>query len=53
MKYKVMIEIPNIVEVEASSPEKAEEIVRDNLINTKQIKPTDPIKIFAIQETNI
>lgn len=45
MKYNVLVRIPTMIEVEASSEEEAKKRVYDNLVATNQIKPTDYVKI--------
>lgn len=50
--YRVMLLTPTIVIVEAQSEDDVEKKVLESLINTKQIKPSDPIEIKIIEELN-
>lgn len=50
--YRVMLLTPTIVTVEAQSKDDVERKVLESLINTKQIKPSDPIEIRIIEELN-
>lgn len=53
MKYTVFISVPTKVEIEASSPKEAEELIKKQLINSGQIKPADPIEIKVSEEIGI
>lgn len=50
--YRVMLLTPIIMTVEAQSEDDVERKVLESLINTKQIKPSDPIEIKIIEELN-
>ena len=49
MKYKVAVEVLNIIECEAETEEQAIKNVRDNLVASKQIKECDPVKIYVVE----
>lgn len=53
MKYTAFISIPTKIEVEASSPKEAEELIAKQLINSGQIKPADYIEINIAEEMEI
>lgn len=53
MKYNVLVRIPTMLEVEASSEEEAKEILLRQLISSKQIKPADYVEFVVAQECNI
>ena len=53
MKYKVCIEVINIIEVDANSKEDAINRVKSGLVAQKQIKETDPIRFSVIEEANL
>ena len=50
--YRVMLLTPIVVTVEAQSEDEVEKKVLESLINTKQIKPSDPVEIKIIEELN-
>lgn len=50
--YRIMLLTPIIMTVEAQSKDDVERKVLESLINTKQIKPSDPIEIRIIEELN-
>jgi hypothetical protein len=50
MKYKVCIEMLNIVEVDAISEDDAIKKVKSSLIMQKQIKETDPVTFSVARE---
>lgn len=45
MTYTVFVSIPQILEIQAASPEEAERLVREQLINSRQVRATDWIDI--------
>ena len=49
-EYEVGVEVLNVVKVQADSEEQAVETVRNGLVQSKQIKPNDPVKIFVIEQ---
>jgi hypothetical protein len=49
-KYKIIIKIPTLIELEANSEVEAINKVKDGLVNSNQIKPCDPIDIIIIEE---
>lgn len=50
MKYKVCIEMLNIIEVDAISEDDAIKKVKSSLIMQKQIKETDPVTFSVARE---
>ena len=52
-KFQAMVMCPTIFEVEAENFEAAKEIIVDGLINSKQMRPTDPIEIREIVAASI
>lgn len=53
MKYSAIIKVPTVVEIEASSEEDAVSLIRENLIQTQQIKPADPVDISVVAEVKL
>jgi hypothetical protein len=52
MKYKVCVEVVNIIEVDANSTEDAINKVRSGLVAQKQIKEADPIRFSVVEEVD-
>lgn len=48
-KYKVWIILPQDVEVNANSEEEAKELVLKQLLQAKQITPTDPVELKVVK----
>lgn len=48
-KYKVWIILPHDVEVDANSEDEAKELVLKQLLQTRQVKPTDLIELKAVK----
>jgi len=53
MKYKVCVEIINMIEIDADSKEDAINKVKFGLIAQRQIKEADPIRFSVIEEVNL
>lgn len=53
MMYTVCVTILNTINVDASSEEDAINKVKSNLINTKQIKQTDPVTFSIAKEVDL
>lgn len=51
-KLKVMVLRPTIFEVEAENFEKAKQQIIEGLINSRQMKPSDPIEFREIIDGN-
>lgn len=52
-KLKVMVLRPTIFEIEAENFEKAKKQIVEGLINSRQIKPSDPIELREIVDGNV
>lgn len=50
MKYTVFVTSPINIEVDAANEEEAKKKVYDNLVSSKQIKPTDYVEIKVVTE---
>ena len=50
MEYRVLVEVPTLVTIDAVDEEDAIGKVKADLINNGQIKPADPIKITVVME---
>ena len=50
MIYTVFVSIPTKIEVSANNAEEAENIVRQQLIASDQIKPADYVEIKVVEE---
>lgn len=50
MKYKVCVEIINIIEIDANSKEDAINKVKSGLVAQKQIKEADPVRFSIVEE---
>ena len=50
---KVMVLRPTIFEIEAENFEKAKKQIIEGLINSRQMKPSDPIEFREIADVNI
>lgn len=52
-KLKVMVLRPTIFEVEAENFEKAKQQIVEGLINSRQMKPSDPIEFREVVDGDI
>lgn len=50
MKYTVFVTSPVKMEIDAANEEEAKKKVFDNLVSTRQIKPTDYVEIKVVTE---
>ena len=53
MTYHVVVELPTVIMIDADNSEEAVKKVIDNLIQSQQIKPADPIKVLVAEEGDI
>lgn len=52
-EYIVIVEIPTVVKVQAENEDDAIEKVKNNLIESQQIKPADQFKITVAEEVKV
>ena len=52
-EYILIIEIPTIVKIQAESEDDAIEKVKNDLIESQQIKPADQFKITVAEEVKV
>lgn len=48
--YSVIVSIPQKIEVSANTPEEAERLVRNQLIQAGQVRSTEPLEIQVATE---